>query len=125
MKILAFKGMLEFQFADLVERHVMDGREFVLVEGGDFAVLRERVTRVVAEDDDAVAAEPHVSLETVETLFETFAEMHFRIARQNTLPMVVSEHGVFDVHDFAFKRVVKIEFESFVCRRDCLVLVHD
>ena len=125
MQILAFKRMLEFQFANLVERHVMDGREIIFVEGGDSAILRECVAHVVAEDDDAVAAEPHVRLESVEALFNAFAEMHFRIACHEALPMEVAEHRVFDVHDFAFERVVEIEFECFVCGRGCLGFVHD
>jgi hypothetical protein len=79
----------------------------------------------MAEDDDAVTAEPHVCLESVEALIDAFAEMHFRVACQETLPVEIAEHGVFDVHDFAFERVVEIEFESFVCRRGCLGFVHD
>ena len=124
MQILAFKRMLELQVADLAERHLVDGREFVLVEGSDSAVLCERVSCVMAEDNDAVAAEPHVRLEAVEALFNAFAEMHFRIARQKALSVEVAEHGVFDVHDFAFERVVEIEFESVVRRRGCFGFVH-
>ena len=116
MQDLAFKRMLEFQIADLAEGHVVDWSGVVFVDGGDFAVLCERVARVVAEDDDAVAAEPHVGLEAVEAFFKSFAEMHFRIASQKTLPMEVAEHGVFDVHDFAFERIVEVCFESFVGR---------
>ena len=51
--------------------------------------------------------------------------MHFRITSQKTLPMEVAEHGVFDVHDFAFKRVVKIDFERFISGRERLGFVHD